>query len=147
MKRKEGLIIFLVILVLVIVISLVGFYNKKEIKNVCINGNCFNVEIADDDEERQLGLMNRGFLEEDNGMLFVFSENGIHSFWMKDTLISLDMIWINEDMEIVFIKENATPLSEEVITLDKEAMYVLELKGGSAERYGIEVGNVVEIKI
>ena len=64
---------------------------------------------------------------------------------MKDTLISLDMIWINENGEIVFIKENATPLSEEIISPNAEALYVLEVNGGSVERKGIEVGEGVEI--
>ncbi len=148
MKKKTHLIILLVVLGLLIVISLVGFHNnnkKDEVKQVCINEMCFEVEVADDDKERQIGLMNRDFLEEDKGMLFVFPESDIHSFWMKDTLISLDMIWINENGEIVFIKENATPLSEEIISPNAEALYVLEVNGGSVERKGIEVGEGVEI--
>ena len=148
MKKKTHLIILLVVLGLLIVISLVGFHNnnkKDEVKQVCINEMCFEVEVADDDEERQLGLMNRGSLEEDKGMLFVFEEKGVHSFWMKDTLIPLDMIWINENGEIVFIKENATPLSEEIISAKGEGVYVLEVNGGSVERKGIEVGEGVEI--
>ena len=148
MKKKTHLIILLVVLGLLIVISLVGFHNnnkKDEVKQVCINEMCFEVEVADDDKERQIGLMNRDFLEEDKGMLFVFPESDIHSFWMKDTLISLDMIWINENGEIVFIKEYATPLSEEIISPNAEALYVLEVNGGSVERKGIEVGEGVEI--
>ena len=148
MKKKTHLIILLVVLGLLIVISLVGFHNnnkKDEVKQVCINEMCFEVEVADDDKERQIGLMNRDFLEEDKGMLFVFPESDIHSFWMKDTLIPLDMIWINENGEIVFIKENATPLSEEIISPNAEALYVLEVNGGSVERKGIEVGEGVEI--
>ena len=148
MKKKTHLIILLVVLGLLIVISLVGFHNnnkKDEVKQVCINEMCFEVEVADDDKERQIGLMNRDFLEEDKGMLFVFPESDIHSFWMKDTLISLDMIWINENGEIVFIKENATPLSEEIISPNMEALYVLEVNDGIVEKYGIGVGDEVEI--
>jgi len=148
MKKKTHLIILLVVLGLLIVISLVGFHNnnkKDEVKQVCINEMCFEVEVADDDKERQIGLMNRDFLEEDKGMLFVFPESDIHSFWMKDTLIPLDMIWIDKNMKVVFIKENATPLSEEIISPNAEALYVLEVNGGSVERKGIEVGEGVEI--
>ena len=66
----------------------------SNLPEVCINKTCFNVKIADTDKERLEGLMNITYLDKDEGMLFVFDEEGYYGFWMKDTIISLDMIKI-----------------------------------------------------
>jgi len=77
-------------------------------------------------------------------MLFSFAEDKIHSFWMKNTLIPLDMIWINSRNEIVYIYENAQPCKEDPctsITPPVEARFVLEINGGLAEELGINIGD------
>lgn len=102
-------------------------------------------EIADTIEERSYGLMNRASLEEDAGMIFIFEEAGPHSFWMKNTLIPLDMIFIAENMTIVDIHKNATPLSEEPIIPCADCKYVLEVNGGFCDKNGITIGDKVEI--
>ena len=71
-----------------------------------------DIEIADNDYERQLGLMNRESMEEMQGMLFIFPVERYQSFWMLNTLFSLDMIFINSNKEIVTIHKNTTPLSQ-----------------------------------
>jgi uncharacterized protein len=81
--------------------------NPKQ-PQVCIDDTCFFIEIADTPEERQLGLMNRTFMPELSGMLFVFQQPGQYNFWMKNTLIPLDMIWIDAQNKIVDIQQ-ATP--------------------------------------
>ena len=116
------------------------------------NNSCFNVEIADNKEEREKGLMFRENLPENNGMLFVFPQEDRYGFWMKNTLIPLDIIWFNENKKIVYIKENAQPCLNfnddcESFIPDKEARYVLEVNAGAIERYGIKVGDEVRIKI
>ena len=102
-----------------------------------------NVEIADDNSERMQGLMNRVKLDENSGMLFVFDNENYYAFWMKNTLIPLDMIFISKKMEIVEIK-NAQPCKEDPCTLyspSKPAKYVLEVNGGFTARNSIKVGN------
>ena len=77
-------------------------------------------------------------MPEDEGMLFIFEESGVYSFWMKNTLIPLDIIWLDEDKNIVFVKHNALPCKTEVcpsINPNASARYVLEINAGLAEKY------------
>ena len=121
----------------------------SEIEEVCFDQNCFEVEIADSFEERQRGLMFRESLGEGKGMLFVFEESGIYPFWMKDTFIFLDIIWINSDKEVVFINKDTLPCQEDpCISYDPgtEALYVLEVNSGVSEELGLEIGEIVNFK-
>jgi len=118
-----------------------GFLENK-IKGVCFKEHCFKVEVADSENKRKLGLMNRQSLPEDTGMLFLFEKEGIYSFWMKDTFIPLDIIWIDKNNEIVFIKKDAEPcLQSNCVALNPEglAKYVLEINAGQAEKLKLEV--------
>lgn len=111
------------------------------------NGNVvrLNLEIANTTEERAHGLMNRSSLAADAGMLFVFDDDRIRYFWMKDTLISLDMLFIDDNLTIIDIHENATPLSETMIASSGPCRYVLEVNGGLCETYGVGVGDRVKL--
>lgn len=100
-------------------------------------------EIADTDTERSLGLMNRTTLADDAGMLFVFDEAAVRSFWMRDTYISLDIIFIGSDKTILYIEENTTPLSETAIAPEVQTQYVLEVNAGYAAEHGLSVGDDV----
>ena len=104
------------------------------------------VEVADTPEERRVGLSGRQLLAENKGMLFVFEEGGATCFWMKDTYISLDMIWMDENKQVVYIYEHATPESEKPICPNQRATFVLEVNGGSARQYGIEKGTSLKYK-
>jgi len=124
--------------------------DKASVNEVCFKNNCFKVELAVTLKEQEKGLMFRKNLNQDEGMLFVFKEEGEHPFWMKDTLIPLDIIWINQNKEVVFISENTQPCSENhcvSINPDKEAQYVLELKGGRVRDIGLKIGDKMDIKI
>ena len=110
----------------------------------CINNNCFDVEIAETSAERMKGLMNRESLDENSGMFFIFDKEKEYSFWMKNTLIPLDIIWLNKDMEIVHIEKNVQPCEEDPCqryTPSKPAKYVLELNAGQVDKNNIEVEN------
>lgn len=100
-----------------------------------------DVELAQDDAERQLGLMYRDKMAENQGMLFVFEDETTRSFWMKNTVLSLDMIFINAKNEIVTIQKSTTPYSEESYASTKPAKYVLELNAGFTDKYKIAVGD------
>lgn len=122
---------------------------ENNISEVCIKNNCFNVEIADTSKERETGLMNREYLDINNGMLFVFEEEGIYNSWMKNTLIPLDIIWIDENNKIIFIKENAQPCKTEQCESfgpGEEAKYMLEINGGLMEEMGLKVDDLIEIR-
>ena len=103
----------------------------------------FDVEITKTPEEFRKGLMFRESLEKNTGMLFVFPEENERSFWMKNTLISLDIIFIRQDGTIHRIHPNAEAGSLERIKSNGPAYAVLELGGGEAERLGIVVGDKI----
>lgn len=112
------------------------------IDEVCIQtGPCFNVTLADTPEKRARGLMYRTFLAPQEGMLFVFDREDIYPFWMKDTLISLDMIWISKDQKIVDIATETLPMSTRSIIPTAKARYVLEVTAGTTKRLGMKVGD------
>lgn len=104
----------------------------------------FSAAIADDPSERARGLMyveSLGMLE---GMLFVYPEPQSVTFWMKNTLIPLDMLFLGPDGRILTLHENATPLDESTISGGDGVWAVLEINGGMAGRLGIRVGDQVE---
>jgi uncharacterized membrane protein (UPF0127 family) len=106
-----------------------------------------DVEIADTDYERQLGLMKRVSMEEKQGMLFIFPADAMQSFWMRNTLISLDMIFINSNKEIVTIQKNTKVLSDQSYPSTAPAKFVLEVNGGFTDKYKIVVGDVINWKV
>lgn len=103
----------------------------------------FDIELADDDEERRLGLMYRTELADDAGMLFDFGDPQPVSMWMKNTLISLDMAFIDEEGVIRRIAANTTPRSLDSIPSGANVIAVLEVNGGLLERLGVEEGDKV----
>ncbi len=100
----------------------------------------FSIEIADDPEERAEGLMNRASMPVSAGMLFVYERPAPMSFWMRNTLIPLDMIFIDEHGIVQHIHPNAVPLDETPIYGGENLLAVLEINGGLAKRLGIDVG-------
>ena len=103
----------------------------------------FNVEIADTDAERALGLMNREKLAASAGMLFVYDTPRRASFWMKDTLIPLDMIFADSAGRVTRLHSGAKPLDKTAINGGKDVRFVLEINGGLAKRLGIKAGSVL----
>jgi len=102
--------------------------------------HAFEVELAISNEERARGLMYRREMADDYGMLFIFQNDADHTFWMKNTYIPLDMIFIDRDLNVVGVYRDAKPLSEESISVRKSSRYVLEIKAGLSERFGIDEG-------
>ena len=103
----------------------------------------FTVEIADTEQARERGLMFRKELPPGRGMLFDFHREQQVGFWMKNTLISLDMIFIDGRGRIVSIEQDAKPMSEDVIMSGGQVRAVLEVDGGTARRLGIAPGDRV----
>jgi uncharacterized membrane protein (UPF0127 family) len=103
----------------------------------------FSVEMATTEEEKTTGLMYRKELPDGKGMLFDFSPEQQISMWMKNTYISLDMIFIRADGRILRIAENTEPLSTKIISSGGLAKGVLEVIAGTAQKYGIQPGDRV----
>ena len=99
-----------------------------------------DLEVAKSDAERAQGLMYRQTMGENQGMLFLFDKMEPQSFWMKNTFISLDILYINDQKEIVSIAKMAQPKSEAPIPSGVPAIYVLEVNGGFCDRYQIKEG-------
>jgi uncharacterized protein len=106
----------------------------------------FRVEVAVTPEEHARGLMYRSTLATDAGMIFVFDEPSVQRFWMKNTLIPLDMIFIGKDRKIVGIVEDAAPETETERMVGVPSQYVLEIGGGLSARLGIHAGEPVEFQ-
>lgn len=117
---------------------------------VCHKDNCFNVELAQTPEEQATGLMNRNHMDDNTGMLFIFKQENIYSFWMKSTLIPLDIIWINKNHEVVYISRD-TPAEKDGkfvnINPEKQALYVLEINAGKSEEIGLKEGDKLELNL
>ncbi len=104
----------------------------------------FDVEIAKTTEDQKKGLMNRDSLKPNTGMLFVFDPPTKPVFWMKDTKIRLDMIYMGEDGIVTGIHENATPFDEtQIFPPEVKSKAVLEITGGDAKKLGISKGDKV----
>lgn len=115
-----------------------------------INNNIIKVELAITEEEHRKGLMNRTSLGTNNGMLFIYDEPQLFSFWMKNTLIPLDIIFISSDNVILEKIENI-PLCHidpcNTYNNRRAAQYVLELPAGNTKKLGLTIGDVIEITI
>ncbi|WP_108484294.1 DUF192 domain-containing protein [Oceaniglobus ichthyenteri] len=103
----------------------------------------FTVELADDASERAVGLMNRPQMAKSRGMLFVYERPQAASFWMRNTLIPLDMIFMDETGTVTRIHENAVPLDETPIPGGTSVKLVLEINGGLSRVFGITVGSTL----
>lgn len=144
--------IFLIFFLIFIVGLILYPYFKKEKKEsqVCFKNYCFSAELALTPEQKRTGLMFRENLDKHRGMLFVYEKEREHSFWMKNVLIPLDIIWLSEDKKVVYIAENYQPclgLPCPAIKPDKAAKYVFEINGGLASEMGLSVGDELEFEI
>ena len=106
----------------------------------------FRVEVADTAEERRWGLMYRRELGTDEGMLFVFPDEKVQSFWMKNTPLSLDIIFMDRRRRVVGIIHDTVPFSTRSVSVRVPSQYALEVRAGMARRNGIAVGDRVRFK-
>lgn len=147
-SQKKHIVPLIVLLVAVLVAAAYYYYQGQKYAKACFSGKCFYLEVARTPEERARGLMYRESLDADKGMLFIFEKEGDYAFWMKNTLIPLDIIWINADKRIVHISKNTPPCMEvpcPVYSAGTNALYVIELNSGAADELGLLVGDKVMI--
>ncbi len=118
---------------------------QKDTTVVEVRGARFTVEVVRTPKEWRRGLMFREKLGRREGMLFWGSREELQSFWMKNTLVPLDIIYIGKDLRIVHIVHRAEPLSETPLPSLKPALHILEILGGEAASLGIKAGDLVRI--
>jgi len=144
-----------IVLLIVLAIVAVGYLSTLRIGGakftvVKIGDTAVNAEIADTALKKMKGLMFRSSLGEIDGMLFLFDTEGYYGFWMMNTSIPLDIIWVNSTKHVVYIQENAQPCkltSCPTYAPNAPAMYVLEVNAGFADKHSIKVGSKVEFEI
>ncbi|RPI18351.1 MAG: DUF192 domain-containing protein [Ignavibacteriae bacterium] len=111
--------------------------NKNLIRKV-------DVEIAESDETRHRGLMFRDKMNEEQGMLFIFPIEEEQGFYMKNTILPLDIIFINKNKQIIKIYKNTTPFSEKTLPSGKPTLYVVEVNAGYTDKYNIKEGDFID---
>ncbi|MFA5971690.1 MAG: DUF192 domain-containing protein [Lentimicrobiaceae bacterium] len=115
------------------------FLNKKTNKVI----TTIDIEVADDDAEREQGLMYRDTMAENAGMLFLMDTEEPQTFWMKNTIISLDIVYADSERRIVSISKNCKPYSLDQIPSVKPALYVVEVNAGFTTQHGITDGDII----
>lgn len=120
-------------------------YNRNG--SVCFENSCIEVEIPTTREERTTGLMNRTYLPEDNGMIFIFDEECINKIWMKNMLIPLDIIWLDYKGIIIHIDKNVVPCNEYCRSFGPESCskFAIEVNGLYTDRHNINIGDRVRM--
>jgi len=116
----------------------------------CAKNTCFKVELASSEAEVERGLMYRDHLAPDGGMLFIFPKNAVYSIWMKNMLISLDVIWLDENHRVIAINKNMQPCGQgdcPGASPDIPATYVLEVNAGTADTINLSAGDIVDFTI
>ena len=133
-----------------LIIVFIGCNDPRSKDQVCFKEKCINIEIVKERAERTRGLQFRESMSKDSGMLFIFPESRRHSFWMKDTLISLDIIWLDQGQSIVHIAYNVPPCPPNTLCPSyippSSALYVLEVNAGIAEEFGYDEGIRLDFK-
>ena len=115
---------------------------------VHIGGKTLNVEVANTDATRELGLSRHALLSDDQGMLFTFDKPDVYAFWMKDMTFPIDIIWISSDMKVVFIEKNAQPDSyPEIFGPNEKTEYVLEVNAGFSEKNSVKIGDEIKFSL
>ncbi|MEP5253508.1 MAG: DUF192 domain-containing protein [Winogradskyella arenosi] len=105
------------------------------------------IEVADDDYSIQTGLMYRTSLETNQGMLFIFPDEQMRNFYMKNTKIPLDIIYINKAKRIVSIQKQAQPMDLTSLPSEAPATYVLEINGGLSDSWGLQIGDRIDFDL
>jgi hypothetical protein len=146
MRKRMAVYIALLTGVIVIISSIMvsGQGYRPEVVFRGHDGAAVSVAVADTDYKQAIGLMDRKVLPADQGMLFVFRDDRQRNFWMKDTYIPLDQVYIRSDGTVVDINKNARPL-DTVLYWSKPCKYVVEVNGGYCDRHGINIGDKVQI--
>jgi uncharacterized protein len=118
-------------------------------QNICFKNTCVSIEISDSEISRAKGLMFRENLPKNSGMFFIFPEEGVYSFWMKNTLIPLDIIWLDKDLRVVYIESFVPPCKRYDCPSygpQVKAKYVLEVNAGFCGSHQVKINDKANLK-
>ena len=142
----------IIILIIIILVPLVVFlFSKKNpttkfpSTNLKLNNTEYNIEIARTISQKSAGLSTRDKLCSNCGMIFIFNKDGTLPFWMKDTFIPLDMIWINSNGQITDIITATDTNSSKILQNTQPAKYVLELNAYDSQKLSLKVGDIIDL--
>jgi uncharacterized membrane protein (UPF0127 family) len=143
--------VIFVLIFLIFVLATAVIFKQQPDKNtkICFQDICYLAEIAGSSAKRERGLSGREKLPQDKGMLFIFEEEEIHPFWMKNMNFPLDIVWLDKDYKVVYLVENVKPCDAgacQIIYPDQNAQYVLEINAGEAGKIGLKEGNMMILK-
>ncbi len=145
-KNKYGLLLAFILIGLGYLVFFVSGSLKDDSKiEMGLNSKTYQIEVVDTNAKKTKGLSDRESLCEECGMLFVYEKPGIYNFWMKDMNFPIDIIWLNESKEIVFIKEDLSPDTfPNSFGTNLKSQYVLEFNAGFAEEHGLKFGDRID---
>lgn len=153
-KKQSKQVILVAILFLFLAGGVYGYAKYREVSSLLPvsfqpaaghETEKFYLEIASTPSQRTKGLMFRKSMGADRGMIFIFPEEKHQGFWMKNTYIPLDMIFVSSDFEVIGVSHNAQPLTEARREVPGVSQYVIELNGGVAKKLGIKKGDRVKL--
>jgi hypothetical protein len=139
------LIIFILIPVVVFIFFKINSNTQFPVTKIKIKNTDYDIEIASTISQKSAGLSNRKELCSNCGMLFIFNKEGPLPFWMKDTFIPLDMIWLNSAGQITDIITATEINSSKILQNTKPAKYVLELNAHDAQKLSLSVGDIIQL--
>lgn len=148
-QRKNIFLIIGIILIIIITLSLLFAHKKSFPDNfgLIIKNNSYFLETAQTNQQRKIGLSNRDKLCSNCGMFFVFDKEGEHGFWMKNTHVSLDIIWLNSQKQIVKIIV-AAPIDSETTYINKTpAKYAIELPANESLKLDLKIGDAIDFTL
>jgi uncharacterized protein len=140
-----------IIITLIVLCAFVAVFSARpDFKSLVIGSHRFAIEIADTPEKHTLGLMFRQKISDDFGMLFVFPDDEVRFFWMKNTLVHLDIIYLNRNKQVIEIARNVPPCQADPCPSYSSvapARYVLEIRGNLAAELQLKVGDKIFFQI
>ncbi len=124
----------------------VQLVSQPALRTIQLDGKTIRVEVADNNATRELGLGGHAPLAADQGMLFVFQQDGVQKFWMKGMTFPLDILWLSNDGTIIYIQPDLSPATyPQAFGPNEPARYVLEVNAGYAQQNGVKVGDKVQL--
>ncbi len=147
---KIGKKAFYIVISIAAVVVLCSFFlpthKNSTIGHIEIAGKTLKVDLAITPAEQEQGLSGRTGLAADQGMLFIFPNPGQYAFWMKDMNFPIDMIWFDQNLSVIYIKENAPPSSyPQTFGPAEDAKYVLEVDAGFSAENGLKIGDKMKL--
>ena len=141
---------YLILALMVLVFAVSMFLNKKDSsshREIIIGNVAVKIEVATSPTEKQKGLSGRNFMQKNSGMLFIFSQPDFYPFWMKDMKFPIDIIWLDENLQIINIEKNITPDTFPKKFMPRlPAKYALEVNGGWSDKNKIKEGLNIKVK-